>query len=435
MLDIKLIRTEPDAVKARLADRMADTAAIDAVLDADARWRAATAEAEELQAELGRSSKSIPQLMKDGRRDEAEALKASLRDLGDRKAALGDDAKRLEAERDHLLFYIPNLPSADTPPGPEENFVMVKEFGETKTFGFAPKPHWDLATDLDLVDFTRGAKLSGSGFVLYKHLGAMLERALIQFMLDLHRAKHGYTEWATPFFLSRESVAASAHLPKFQPEMYHDAEADLFALPTAEPALVNIHRDEILDGRELPLNYMAYSPCWRREAGASGKDTRGLLRVHQFSKVEMVKYTLPENSYTELETLLTDATDVLEALGLPYRVKLLAAGDISFAAAKCYDVEIYAPGAEMWLEVSSCSNCEDFQSRRGNIRFRREPGAKPEFPHLLNGSGTALPRLMAALLETYQQPDGTVLVPPALSLYLGGRTILGREDLKVAVHA
>ena len=392
MLDIKQIRTEPDAVKARLADRLADTAQIDAVLDADAKWRAATAEAEELQAELGRGSKSIPQLMKEGKRDEAEALKASLRDLGDRKAALGDEAKRLEAERERLLFYIPNLPSPTTPPGPEENFQIVKTHGEVKTFDFAPKAHWDLATDLGLIDFVRGAKLSGSGFVLYRNLGARLERGLIQFMLDLHRDKHGYTEWATPFFLSRDSVAASAHLPKFQPEMYHDAEADLFALPTAEPALVNIHRDEILDGRELPLNYMAYSPCWRREAGAAGKDTRGLLRVHQFDKVEMVKYTLPENSDAELETLL-----------------------------------IHAPGAELWLEVSSCSNCEDFQSRRGNIRFRREPGAKPEFPHLLNGSGTALPRLMATLLETYQQPDGSVLVPEPLRPYLGGLAMLSRE--------
>ena len=266
-------------------------------------------------------------------------------------------------------------------PARKKTFRSSKHGASRKRLTSPPKAHWDIATDLDLIDFARGVKLSGSGFVLYKGLGAMLERGLIQFMLDLHRTKHGYTEWATPFFLSRESVRASAHLPKFQPEMYHDGEDDLFALPTAEPALVNIHRDEILDGRDLPLNYVAYSPCWRREAGAAGKDTRGLLRVHQFDKVEMVKYTLPETSYAELETLLTDATDVLEALGLAYRVKLLAAGDISFAASQCYDVEIHAPGADMWLEVSSCSNCEDFQARRGNIRFRREPGAKPEFPH------------------------------------------------------
>ena len=437
MLDIKLIRTEPERVKERLAARLADTAAIDAVLDVDSRWRLATTEAEDLTAEQNRATKSanIGQLMKEGKREEAETIKAQLRGLGDRIAALSDDARRLQAERDNLLFYLPNLPAAETPPGPEENFQIVKTHGETKAFDFAPKAHWDLATDLDLIDFVRGTKLSGSGFVLYKGDGARLERGLIQFMLDLHREKHGYTEWSTPFFLNRESVQASAHLPKFQPEMYHDAEDDLFALPTSEPALVNIHRDEILDGRDLPLNYMAYSPCWRREAGAAGKDTRGLLRVHQFDKVEMVKYTLPENSYEELETLLTDATDILEALGLPYRVKLLAAGDISFAASKCYDIEIHAPGADLWLEVSSCSNCEDFQSRRGNIRFRREPGAKPEFPHLLNGSGTALPRLVATLLETYQQADGSVVLPEVLAPYLGGRTTLIPKGSGDAVHA
>ena len=246
MLDIRQIRTEPEAVKARLQDRRADTASIDAVLEVDARWRAATAEAEEVQAELGRGSKSIPQLMKEGRREEAETLKATLRDLGDRRSALGEEAKRLETERERLLFYIPNLPSPNTPPDPKRTSRSFKTRGEIKTFDFEPKAHWDIATDLGLIDFVRGAKLSGSGFVLYRGLGAMLERGLIQFMLDLHRDKHGYTEWATPFFLSRESVAASAHLPKFQPEMYHDAEADLFALPTAEPALVNIHRDEIL---------------------------------------------------------------------------------------------------------------------------------------------------------------------------------------------
>ena len=427
MLDIKLIRTDPEGVKERLAARLADPTAIDTVVDADSRWRHVTAEAEEAQAELNKASKLIPQLMKEGRRDEAEAVKARNRELGDRKAALGDEERRLVAERDELLFHIPNLPHETTPPGPEENFQIVKTNGEMPKFDFAPKPHWDIATDLGLIDFGRGVKLSGSGFVLYRGVGAVLERGLIAFMLDLHVGQHGYTEWSTPFFLSRESVRASAHLPKFQPEMYHDAEADLFALPTAEPALLNIHRDELLDGRDLPLSYVAYSPCWRREAGAAGKDTRGLLRVHQFDKVEMVKYALPETSYDQLELLTTNATDVLEALGLCYRIKLLAAGDISFAAAKCYDIEIHAPGADAWLEVSSCSNCEDFQSRRANIRFRREPGAKPEFPHLLNASGTALPRLVATLLETYQQEDGTVAVPPALSPYLGGRTVLGKE--------
>ena len=428
MLDIKLIRTGPEFVKARLAARLADTAAVDSVVDVDARWRAVTAEAEELQAELNKSSKAIPQLMKEGRREEAEAVKTRNRELGDRKAALGDEERRLAAERDELLFHIPNLPHETTPPGPEENFQIVRGERRSPKFDFAPKAHWDIATDLDLIDFARGAKLSGSGFVLYKGVGALLERGLIAFMLDLHIARHGYTEFSTPFLLSRDTVRASAHLPKFQPEMYHDAEADLFALPTAEPALVNVHRDEILDGRDLPLNYVAYSPCWRREAGAAGKDTRGLLRVHQFDKVEMVKYALPETSYDELETLVTNATDVLEALGLCYRIKLLAAGDISFAAAKCYDIEIYAPGADAWLEVSSCSNCEDFQSRRGSIRFRREPGAKPEFPAPAERQRhrPAAPRRHAA----GDVPAGRWCRyhSPALSPYLGGRTLLEKEQ-------
>lgn len=424
MLDIKLLREQPDFVKERLTARNAETAAVDAVREVDARWRAATTEAEALQAQLNRDSKGIGPLMKEGRREEAEALKTRNRELGDRIAGLNDEVRRLASERDDLLYYVPNLPHADTPAGGEENNVVVRSVGEPRSFDFAPKAHWDLAADLGLIDFTRGAKLAGSGFVLYKGLGALLERGLVQFMLDLHLTKHGYTEFSTPFFLLRESMKASGHLAKFTPEMYHDAEDDLFALPTAEPALVNIHRDEILDGRDLPLKYVAYSPCWRREAGSAGKDTRGLLRVHQFDKVEMVQYTLPETSYDALESMLTDATDVLDALGLPYRIKLLAGGDISFASAKTYDVESYAPGVGAWLEVSSVSNCEDFQSRQGNVRFRREPGAKPEFAHLLNGSGVALPRIVATLLETYQRPDGAVDIPPALQPYLGGRTVL-----------
>lgn len=424
MLDIKLLRERADFVKERLAARNADMAAVDAVLDADSRWRAAAAEAEGLQAQLNRDSKAIGPLMKEGEREEAEAAKARNRVLGDRIAALNASARTLEAERDDLLFYIPNLPALDAPNGGEENNQIVATVGEPKTFDYAPKPHWEIAENLDLIDFARGAKLSGSGFVLYKGVGALLERGLIQFMVDLHVARHGYTEWSTPFLLLRESMKASTHLAKFTPEMYHDAEDDLFALPTAEPALVNIHRDEILEGRDLPLKYVAYSPCWRREAGAAGKDTRGLLRVHQFDKVEMVKYALPEKSDDELEALLKDATDILDALGLPYRVKLLAGGDLSFAAAKCYDIETYAPGVGAWLEVSSCSNCEDFQSRQANIRFRREPGAKPEFIHLLNGSGLALSRVVATLLETYQQPDGSVEIPPVLQSYLGGRAHL-----------
>jgi seryl-tRNA synthetase len=421
MLDIKLIRTEPDTVKERLAARLSDTSAIDKVLDIDKRLRAAKNEVETLKAQLNASSKQIGVLMREGKKDEAEAAKETGRKLGEQIAVLDEQTRSLESEIDELLFHIPNLPHVTTPPGPEENFQIVRTVGEPRQFDFEPKAHWDIAADLDLIDFVRGTKISGSGFILYKGIGAALERGLIQFMLDMHVNKHGYTEYAPPFFVSRASVRASAHLPKFAPEMYHDDEDDLFALPTAEPALANIHRDEILDGRDLPLKYTAYSPCWRREAGAAGKDTRGLLRVHQFDKVEMFQYALPDTSYEAQEAMLADATDVLTTLGIPYRVKLLAAGDISFAATKCYDVEIYAPGVGAWLEVSSVSNCEDFQARRGNIRFRREPGAKPEFPHLLNGSGTALPRLVATLLETYQNADGSVTVPEALRPYLGGR--------------
>ncbi len=428
MLDIKQLRDNPDFVKERLALRNIEPSAVDAVLALDTRLRAVTGEVEELRAQRKRDSESIGLLMREGRKSDADAARAHARHLGDRIAGLDDAERQVQAERDDLLFYLPNLPHADTPAGGEENNVVVKTAGDMPAFDFAPKPHWDIATDLGLIDFVRGAKLSGSGFVLYKGQGAVLERGLIRMMLDLHTKRHGYTEWSTPFFLSRESMKASAHLAKFTPEMYYDAEDDLFALPTAEPALVNIHRDEILDGRDFPLKYAAYSPCWRREAGAAGKDTRGLLRVHQFDKVEMVKYALPEASDAELNAMLADATDVLEALGLTYRVKLLAAGDLSFAAAKCYDIETYAPGVGAWLEVSSCSNCEDFQSRQGNIRFRREPGSKPEFAHLLNGSGLALPRIVATLLETYQQPDGTVTVPDALQPYLDGRTTLGKED-------
>lgn len=428
MLDIKLLRADPDFAKARLAARLADPSAVDAVLSLDAEYRSALSEAETLQAELNAASRQIGVLMRDKKAAEADEVKARNRELGDKIAALNNDAKRLEDERDDRLFLIPNLPHADVPPGAEENFRIVKTVGEPPQFEFAPKANWDITADLDLVDFARGAKLSGSGFALYKGVGALLERGLAAFMLDLHLTKHSYTEWATPYFLTRESMKASTHLAKFTPEMYHDAEDDLFALPTAEPALVNIHRDEILDNAVLPLKYVAYSPCWRREAGAPGKLTRGLLRLHQFDKVEMVKLTRPEASYDELETLLTDATDVLDALGLTYRVKLLAAGDMSFAATKCYDVEIYAPGVGEWLEVSSCSNCEDIQARQAGIRFRREPGAKPEFVHLLNGSGTALPRLLATLLETYQQADGSVLIPAALRPYVGGRERIVREN-------
>jgi seryl-tRNA synthetase len=419
MLDLKLIRNYPEEVARKLAKRDPTLAGeIPAFLELDRRHRDAETRLTELNAKNNAAAKVIGQLKAQKREDEAAAQQELVRNSKHAIADLEAEAARLDEERSAWLFKAPNLPDDSVPPGNETNNVVLRTVGALPSFDFEPKAHWEIAESLGLIDFARGVKLSGSGFVLYKGIGALLERALIQFMIDLHIEKHGYTEWSTPFFLNRESIAGSAHIVKFTPEMYHDSEDDLFALPTAEPALVNIHRGEILSYEDLPLNYVAYSPCWRREAGAAGKDTRGLLRVHQFDKVEMVKFVAPETSYEELEKMLVNATDVISALELPYRIVLLAAGDISFAAAKCYDVEIYAPGVQKWLEVSSVSNCEDFQSRRANIRFRRDQVAKPEFVHLLNGSGTALPRLVATILETYQNGDGSVTIPLALRPYM-----------------
>lgn len=426
MLDIKVIRQQPDLMRERLAKRdpaLADE--IDAIRVADQENRAALQRVEELKAERNAASAQIGKLRAQGNIADAEEAQGRVRALKDEIAS----GEQVQLERETVvndrLYKLPNAPHDSTPAGGEADSVIVRTEGQPRSYEFEPKPHWEIASNLGLIDFARATKLAGSGFVLYRGAGAMLERALIQFMIDLHVDRQGYVEWSTPFLLNRDSVTASAHIVKFTPEMYHDAQDDLFALPTAEPALINIHRDEILDAAHLPLNYVAYSPCWRREAGAAGKDTRGLLRVHQFDKVEMVKFTTPESSYDEHEKMLSDATSVLDELGLPYRVVLLAAGDISFAAAKCYDVETWAPGAKAWLEVSSVSNCEDFQSRRAGIRYRPEQGAKPEFVHLLNGSGTALARVYASLLETYQNADGTVDIPPALVPYMKGMTRLG----------
>jgi seryl-tRNA synthetase len=421
MLDLKMLRSEPEEVQRKLAKRDPSLASeIPSFLELDKRHREAETRLTDLKAKSNASAKLIGQLKAQKREEAASLQQEQVRALKQDIASQELLVSNLEEERAGWLFKAPNLPDDSVPAGNETNNEVLRTVGDLPEFEFEPKAHWDIAESLGLIDFARGVKLSGSGFVLYKGIGAQLERALIQFMIDLHVEMHGYTEWSTPFFLNRDSVTGSAHIVKFTPEMYHDAEDDLFALPTAEPALVNIHRGEILGVDQLPLNYVAYSPCWRREAGAAGKDTRGLLRVHQFDKVEMVKYTTPEDSYIELEKMLTNATDVISALGLSYRILLLAAGDISFAASKTYDIEIFAPGVGKWLEVSSVSNCEDFQSRRANIRFRREQGAKPEFVHLLNGSGTALPRLVAALLETYQNEDGSVTIPAALRPYLKG---------------
>jgi seryl-tRNA synthetase len=418
MLDIRRIRTEPDAVRAALEKRGEDGSAIADLLRIDEERRARLTEVEALKAEQNKIGPQIAQAKRAG--GDAADLLARSTELKTRIKEGEDRVRDLDAAQEALLVKLPNLPHESVQPGGEDAGVVLREAYEPRRFDFAPKPHWDLCASLGLVDFERGAKLAGTGFLLYTGLGARLERALIAFMLDLHRTRHGYTELGLPFALSRESVTAAGHIVKFGPEMYRDDEADLFFVPTAEPALVNVHRGEILPPGALPIKYVAYTPCWRREVGAAGRDTRGLLRVHQFDKVELFRYVVPEDSYAALEEMTGEAAAVLEALGLPYRVLKLAAGDLSFASAMTYDLEVWAPGVDKWLEVSSASNCTDFQSRRADIRFRREAGSRPEFPHLLNASGLALPRVLAALLETHQQEDGTVELPEALRPYLGG---------------
>lgn len=425
MLDIKLIREQPDAVRERLATRgSGDETAVAAVLDHDEKRRKALVEVETLKALRNRVSKEIGSLMAQRKTAEAEAKKAETRDIGTRITALDRMVAEAEADRDALLLRIPNLPHASVPVGrsAEENPV-VRAWGEKPAFDFSPKDHVTLAESLGLVDFTRGAKLSGSGFLLYTGQGAKLERALIQFLLDLHTTAHGYREVSPPYIISRDCMVGVGQFPKFEDQAYAVQEGNdgstlgkLYLLPTAEAPVANIHREEILKEDQLPIHYCAYSPCFRAEAGAAGVGTRGMIRVHQFDKVELIKIVPPEQGYDELERMVGHAEAVLQRLELHYRVVLLCTGDMGFASAKTYDLEVWAPGQGQYLEVSSCSNCEEFQARRMNLRFKS--GGENRFPHLLNGSGTALARLFVALIETYQEADGSIRVPGALQPYL-----------------
>jgi seryl-tRNA synthetase len=422
MLDIRKIRTEPEMVKAALAKR-GEVAKIDELLVLDAERRRVMTETENLKAEQNKLGPQIAQIRKSG--GDASELLARSTELKAQGQALEESLRMLEEEQVAIVTLLPNLPLDEVQAGGESDFVEVKGVSRPlRKFDFEPKPHWDLATAQGLIDFERGTKISGSGFVLYTGNGARLQRALTSFMIDLHVEKHGYTELGVPYMLSRESITASGHIVKFAPEMYHDAESDLYCVPTAEPSLVNVHRGELIEPGQLPYKYVAHTPCWRREAGSAGKDTRGLQRVHQFDKVELFRYVYPEDSDKAVQEMITEACVILDLLELPYRVIRLAAGDMAFAAAVTYDIEIYAPGVDKWLEVSSASNCTDFQSRRADIRFRREPGAKPEFPHLLNASGLPLARTYATLLETHQNADGTINIPIALRPYMGGKEIL-----------
>lgn len=419
MLDAKLIRSETDKVRQALTNRNADTAILDEYLDLDEQRRKILWEAESLKAERNAVSEEIAK-MKKAKQDASSEI-VRMREVGGRIKQMDSDVADIESRLSDIAFNIPNIPHSSVPVGPDESAnQLVKMWGKPKEFDFEPAPHWELATSLDIIDFERGSKIAGSGFILYKGWGAKLERSLLNWMLDVHTSEHGYREVFPPFLINRRSMMGTGQLPKFAEDMYHtDKDDDLYLDPTAEVPVTNIYMDEILDASDLPQYLTAYTACFRREAGSAGKDTRGLLRVHQFNKVEMVKFVAPETSYDEHESLLANAESILQKLNIPYRVLLLSTGDLSFSAAKCYDLEIYAPGVDQWLEVSSCSNFEDFQARRANIRYRPEAGAKPEFVHTLNGSGVALPRLVVALLETYQQADGAIIVPEALRPYLG----------------
>jgi seryl-tRNA synthetase len=421
MLDIKRLRQNPDVIRDGLKARGADTDPVDAVLSIDRERRDLLTQVEGLKGERNRVSKDIGAARKRG--EDTAAIQASVRELGEQISALDKQAGEVGGRLNDALLRIPNTPHHTTPVGVDEGAnVVVRDWGEAKTFAFEPKSHVELGETLGIFDFVRAARMTGAGFPLFVGLGARLERALIQFMLDLHVEEHGYTEVSPPFLCSAAAMTGTGQLPKMADDMYHLPADDLYLAPTAEVPVTNIYREEIMDG-PLPVCLTAYTPCFRREAGAAGKDTRGLIRVHQFDKVEMVKFVEPEASYGELETLLGDAEDVLQRLGLHYRILSLCSGDISFAAAKCYDIELWAPGQNGWLEVSSCSNFEDFQARRASIRYRDADG-KPAFVHTLNGSGVALPRLVVAILENGQQEDGSIVLPDAIVPYMGGIKVL-----------
>lgn len=412
MLDLQYLREHPDEVRQRAKLKNVDVD-VETILRVDANRRETLQRAESLRHERRKLSEDIGKRIKAG--EDAEPLKEQVRRLGEEIKILEDEAAELEAELKNLLLRVPNLPHASVPVGKDESQNrVVREWGEKPTFDFTPLPHWEIGEKRGIINFEQGSKITGSGFIVYAAAGARLQRALINFMLDMHVERHSYQEVYPPFVVSRETMTGTGQLPKFEDDLYRIDRDDLFLIPTAEVPVTNLRREEILNDAELPLYYVAYTPCFRREAGSYGKETRGITRVHQFDKVEMVKIVRPEDSFAELETLVRDAEDVLQALRLHYRVVEICTGDLGFSNCKQYDLEVWAPGMGRYLEVSSCSNFTDFQARRANIRFRRDPKSKPEFVHTLNGSGLALPRTMIAILETYQRADGHVIVPEVL---------------------
>ena len=418
MLSIQLIREQSDLVQAALSRRHMDTA-LDQILTLDQEHRKLLHESEDLRAKRNEVSKNLGRV-KNESPEAFERLRAEMREVGDRISTLETAISEQESRLQDLLLQLPNLPDASVPEGEsEENNAVVRSEGTPRAFEFTPLPHWDLGERLDIIDFDRGVKLSGSRFYVLKGPGARLQRALITWMLDVHIAR-GYTEVYVPALVKGEVMQGAGQLPKFFDNLYRDAEEDLFLIPTAEVPVTNLYRDEILSPGSLPIYHVAYTPCFRREKVSAGRDVRGIKRVHQFDKVEMYKFVEPDRSYEELEGMLADAEALCRMLDIPHRVVQICAGDLGFSAAKTYDIELWAPGCAEWLEVSSVSNCTDFQARRANLRYRPEPNARPQFMHTLNGSGLALPRTMIAVLETYQQPDGSVVVPDALRPYMGG---------------
>ena len=418
MLSIELIRRDPDAVRQALEAR-GEADPLAELLSLDTQWRQASTQGDELRAQRNRVSRDLGQARASGQKPPQEIIQ-EMRQVGEEIDRLERGTQELEGQINTILLGLPNLPLPDVPPGGgEEDNLKVRHWGEPRNFDFTPLAHWDLGEQLGIIDFQRGVKLSGSRFYTMFGAGAKLERALISWMLDLHTQEHGYTEVMLPLMVKRESMEGSGNLPKFSENLYHDDEDDLWLIPTAEVPITNLHREEILDPESLPRNYVAYTPCFRREKTAAGRDTRGIKRVHQFGKVEMYKVVVPETSEGELEHLVANAEDVCRQLGLPYRVLQLCTGDLGFASAKTYDIEAWAAGCQEWLEISSCSNCTDFQARRTQIRYRPDRNARPQLVHTLNGSGLALPRVVIAILENNQQADGSVVIPEVLRPYTG----------------
>ncbi|WP_348658478.1 serine--tRNA ligase [Heyndrickxia faecalis] len=417
MLDIKFLRAHFDEVKERMQHRGEDLTDFEKFSGLDQRRRELIMESEALKNRRNEVTQQVATLKRE--KKDATKLIEEMRGVGEKIKALDAELKQVESELEMLMLSIPNIPHESVPVGDsEEDNVEIRKWGEVPAFGFEPKPHWDIATDLGILDFERAAKVTGSRFVFYKGLGARLERALYNFMLDLHVEEHGYEEVLPPYMVNRASMTGTGQLPKFEEDAFLVNEKDYFLIPTAEVPVTNYHRDEILNGDDLPINYVAFSACFRSEAGSAGRDTRGLIRQHQFNKVELVKFVKPEDSYNELEKLTGHAEKVLQLLGLPYHVMSMCTADLGFTAAKKYDIEVWMPSQHVYREISSCSNFEAFQARRANIRFRREPNAKPEHVHTLNGSGLAIGRTVAAILENYQQADGSVVVPEVLRPYM-----------------